>query len=61
MRSATIEELPWAMLAKGPAWTKQGVPSVVCMSEGLIASRMMTVAAPAHRASSAVMPVPSAR
>ena len=61
MRSATIEELPWAMFANGPAWTKQGVPSVVCMSDGLIASRRITVAAPAHFASSAVMPVPSGR
>lgn len=25
--SARIEELPWAMLANGPAWTNTGVPS----------------------------------
>lgn len=24
--SASTEELPWAMLAKGPAWTNTGVP-----------------------------------
>lgn len=24
--SASMEELPWAMFAKGPAWTKTGVP-----------------------------------
>ena len=58
MRSATIDELPCAMLANGPAWTKHGVPSVVCIRVGLIASRMMTVAAPAHRASSAVIALP---
>ena len=59
MRSATIDELPCAMLAKGPACTKHAVPSIVCMSVGLIASRMMTVAAPAHFVSSAVMAWPS--
>ena len=47
------------MLAKGPVWTKQGVPSIVCMRVGLIASRSTTVAAPAHLVSSAVMALPS--
>ena len=28
MRSATIEELPWAMFAKGPACTRAGVPCI---------------------------------
>lgn len=41
-----MEELPWAMLAKGPAWTKTGVPSNVCIKLGLMASFISTVRAP---------------
>jgi len=52
--SATIDELPWAMLANGPACTNTGVPSRVCMSVGLTASFMRTVIAPATPKSSAV-------
>ena len=47
IRSATTDELPWAMLPKGPAWTSTGVFSSVCSRLGLMASRMMTVMAPA--------------
>ena len=32
--SARTDELPWAMFAKGPAWTRTGVASRVCMSVG---------------------------
>mmetsp|Transcript_7833 Transcript_7833/g.25103 ORF Transcript_7833/g.25103 Transcript_7833/m.25103 type:complete len:341 (-) Transcript_7833:461-1483(-) len=53
-RSATIDELPMAMLAKGPACTRTGVPSSVCIIVGLIASFMSTVMAPAAPMSSAV-------
>ena len=38
--SATTDELPWAMLANGPAWTKAGPPSSVWTRLGFIASRM---------------------
>ena len=31
IRSATTDELPWAMLPNGPAWTSTGVFSSVCM------------------------------
>mmetsp|Transcript_14050 Transcript_14050/g.41869 ORF Transcript_14050/g.41869 Transcript_14050/m.41869 type:complete len:268 (-) Transcript_14050:1060-1863(-) len=44
--SATTELLPCAMFAKGPACTSTGVPSTVCMSVGIKASRMSTVTAP---------------
>ena len=54
IRSATIEELPWAMLPKGPAWTRTGVFSSVWRRFGLMASRMITVMAPAAFSSSAV-------
>ena len=54
MRSATTEEFPWAMLPNGPACTRTGVFSSVCIRLGLIASRMMTVIAPAPPMSSAV-------
>ena len=57
--SARMEELPWAMLAKGPAWTKTGVPSRVCMRLGLMASFMRTVRAPAAPRSSAVTGSPA--
>ena len=59
MRSATIDELPWAMLPNGPAWTRTGVFSSVWSRFGLIASRMMTVMAPAPFRSSAVTGSPS--
>jgi len=49
-----MELLPWAMLAKGPAWTKVGWPSSVCMRLGLMASFMSTIIAPAQPRSSAV-------
>ena len=35
MRVAMMELQPWAMLAKGPPWTKAGVPSSVCTRFGL--------------------------
>ena len=54
MRSATTDELPWAMLPNGPACTRTGVFSSVCMRLGFSASRMMTVMAPAPPMSSAV-------
>ena len=47
IRSPTTEELPCAMLPNGPAWTIAGVFSRVCSRFGLIASRMITVIAPA--------------
>ena len=39
--SATIEELPVAMLPNGPVWTSAGVFSRVCIRFGLMASRRM--------------------
>lgn len=36
--SATMDELPCAMLANGPAWTSTGVCSAVCIRVGFIAS-----------------------
>ena len=56
--SATIEELPCAMLANGPAWTMTGVPSSVCMSVGMRASFISTVSAPPAPRSSAVTASP---
>jgi hypothetical protein len=58
IRSATTEELPCAMLPKGPACTRTGVFSKVCIRFGLIASRMMTAIAPAPWMSSACTAVP---
>mmetsp|Transcript_10912 Transcript_10912/g.26221 ORF Transcript_10912/g.26221 Transcript_10912/m.26221 type:complete len:206 (+) Transcript_10912:244-861(+) len=52
--SATTDEFPVAMLAKGPAWTRTGVRSTVCMSVGMMASFIRTVSAPPHPRSSAV-------
>ena len=60
IRSAKADELPWAMLPKGPACTRTGVFSSVCRRLGLIASRMMTVIAPAAFSCSAVTGSPSA-
>mmetsp|Transcript_27223 Transcript_27223/g.84633 ORF Transcript_27223/g.84633 Transcript_27223/m.84633 type:complete len:263 (+) Transcript_27223:328-1116(+) len=56
--SATMEELPCAMLAKGPACTSTGVPSMVCISVGISASFMSTASAPAQPTSSAVTNAP---
>mmetsp|Transcript_14808 Transcript_14808/g.41264 ORF Transcript_14808/g.41264 Transcript_14808/m.41264 type:complete len:252 (+) Transcript_14808:625-1380(+) len=52
--SATTDEFPVAMLANGPAWTKTGVRSTVCMSVGMMASFIKTVRAPPQPKSSAV-------
>ena len=60
IRSATTEELPWAMLPNGPACTSTGVFSRVCSRFGLIASRIITVIAPAALSCSAVTGSPSA-
>ncbi len=57
--SATIEELPVAMLPKGPAWTSAGVFSSVCIRFGLTASLRMTAIEPAAPISSAVIGVPA--
>ena len=57
--SATIDELPVAMLPNGPQCTSAGVPSRVCMRFGLMASRRMTVIEPATCRSSAVIGVPA--
>ncbi len=59
MRSARIDELPWAMLANGPAWTNAAWPSSVCMSVGCSVSFMRTVTAPATPRSSRVIGRPS--
>ncbi len=59
MRSATIEELPCAMLPNGPACTSTGVFSSVWSRFGLMASRMMTVIAPAALSCSAVTGSPA--
>mmetsp|Transcript_13594 Transcript_13594/g.53643 ORF Transcript_13594/g.53643 Transcript_13594/m.53643 type:complete len:463 (-) Transcript_13594:359-1747(-) len=52
--SAMMDELPDAMLAKGPACTSTGVPSRVCISVGLMASFMSATSAPVIPRSSAV-------
>src|SRR3954454_25043012 len=54
MRSASTEELPVAMLPKGPACTSAGVPSSVWSRFGLTASRRIVAIAPAARRSLAV-------
>mmetsp|Transcript_14112 Transcript_14112/g.40620 ORF Transcript_14112/g.40620 Transcript_14112/m.40620 type:complete len:237 (+) Transcript_14112:707-1417(+) len=56
--SATTEEFPVAMLANGPACTKTGVRSTVCINVGMIASFIKTVKAPPHPRSSAVIGTP---
>ncbi len=58
IRSATIDELPVAMLPNGPAWTRTGVFSSVCIRFGLIASRIITAMAPAPPISEEVTGVP---
>ena len=60
IRSATTDEFPCAMLPKGPAWTSTGVFSRVWSRLGLMASRMMTVIAPAAFSCSAVTGSPAA-
>mmetsp|Transcript_15270 Transcript_15270/g.50138 ORF Transcript_15270/g.50138 Transcript_15270/m.50138 type:complete len:387 (+) Transcript_15270:537-1697(+) len=57
--SAMMLLLPLAMFANGPACTKTGVPSRVCISVGLIASRIRAVSAPVIPKSSAVTGAPS--
>ena len=57
--SARIDELPWAMLPKGPACTITGVCSMVWSRFGLTASRMMTAIAPAASRASAVTGAPA--
>ncbi len=54
-----IDEFPWAMFPKGPAWTSTGVFSRVWSRLGWMASRMITAMAPAARSCSAVTGVPS--
>ena len=58
-RSATTDELPWAMLPNGPACTSTGVFSIVCSRLGLMASRSITAMAPADRSCSAVTGSPA--
>mmetsp|Transcript_22467 Transcript_22467/g.53260 ORF Transcript_22467/g.53260 Transcript_22467/m.53260 type:complete len:289 (+) Transcript_22467:718-1584(+) len=53
--SATTELFPVAMFAKGPAWTRTGVRSTVCINVGMRASFISTVNAPPQPRSSAVM------
>ena len=59
IRSARTEELPWAMLPNGPAWTRTGVCSSVWRRFGFVASRRMAAMAPLPWRSSAVTGVPS--
>mmetsp|Transcript_10753 Transcript_10753/g.25326 ORF Transcript_10753/g.25326 Transcript_10753/m.25326 type:complete len:377 (+) Transcript_10753:521-1651(+) len=54
IRSATTDELPCAMLAKGPQCTRAGVPSSVCIVVGMSASISSTQSAPVMPKSSAV-------
>mmetsp|Transcript_8433 Transcript_8433/g.13989 ORF Transcript_8433/g.13989 Transcript_8433/m.13989 type:complete len:243 (-) Transcript_8433:434-1162(-) len=57
--SATTEELPWAMLANGPACTNTGVCSTVCMAVGARASFISTHKAPPTPRSSVVIGSPA--
>src|SRR3972149_1577820 len=57
--SATMELLPWAMLANGPACTITGVFSSVWIRLGMSASFSRTAMAPAAFRSSAVTGCPS--
>ena len=43
---ATMLLQPWAMLPKGPPWTRAGAPSVVCTRFGRSASRSSAAMAP---------------
>ncbi len=45
-RCETTELVPWAMLAKGPQWTKAGVPSVVWARLGSMASVSRAIMGP---------------
>mmetsp|Transcript_87742 Transcript_87742/g.175513 ORF Transcript_87742/g.175513 Transcript_87742/m.175513 type:complete len:215 (-) Transcript_87742:628-1272(-) len=54
-----MDELPCAMLAKGPACTSTGVRSTVCMRVGMMASFIKTVSAPPMPRSSAVTVSPA--
>ena len=45
-RVAAMELQPWAILAKGPPWTKAGLPSRVCTKLGWQASLSSTAIAP---------------
>lgn len=56
--SETIEEFPWAIFAKGPAWIKTGFDSTVYIRVGIIASFINTVKAPPTPRSSAVIASP---
>lgn len=47
MRVAVTLLQPWAMFAKGPPWTKAGVPSRVWTRFGFMASRSSAAMAPA--------------
>ncbi len=53
-RVAMTELQPWAILAKGPPWTKAGLFSSVCTRFGCIASFNRTVIAPSALMSRAV-------
>uniref|UniRef100_A0A1A9VJG4 Uncharacterized protein n=1 Tax=Glossina austeni TaxID=7395 RepID=A0A1A9VJG4_GLOAU len=57
--SATIDEQPCAILANGPACTRTGVPSRVCIRFGSKASFNRTVKAPVTPKSSAVTGSPA--
>ncbi len=57
-RSAMMEEFPCAMFPKGPAWTKTGCPSRVCIRVGFTVSFIRTAAAPATPRSSVVTGAP---
>ena len=59
MRVAKTLLQPWAMLAKGPPWTKQGVPSRVCTRLGMRASFKSASTAPVAFKSPAVTGLPS--
>mmetsp|Transcript_27490 Transcript_27490/g.88806 ORF Transcript_27490/g.88806 Transcript_27490/m.88806 type:complete len:269 (+) Transcript_27490:2100-2906(+) len=52
--SATTDDWPWAMFAKGPQWTMTGVPSRVCIKVGIKASFKSTAKAPVTPRSSQV-------
>mmetsp|Transcript_435 Transcript_435/g.842 ORF Transcript_435/g.842 Transcript_435/m.842 type:complete len:210 (+) Transcript_435:839-1468(+) len=58
-RSATMLELPIAIFANGPACTKTGVLSTVCINVGHNASFINTASAPPHPKSSAVIGSPA--
>ena len=57
--SAMMDELPGAMLAKGPACTSTGVSSRVCIRVGSMASFISTARAPPTPRSSAVTGAPA--